>query len=100
MILFANLFITVRKNVPLGALFIGLFATLGIAYLVPIRALLPLGAFGQWVGGGLLVASPILFCGNDLCYTLPRSARMPPPHSPQIFWVQLWEVYWNTLRWR
>jgi spermidine synthase len=43
--------------------FAGLFAALAVAYLVPVSALLFAGTAVQWLLGGLLVATPILFAG-------------------------------------
>jgi SAM-dependent methyltransferase len=45
----------------LPALFLGLFAGLGIAYAVPIHALLGLSSAAQWLAGGLLVGVPVFF---------------------------------------
>jgi hypothetical protein len=45
----------------LPALFVGLFAGLGIAFAVPVHALLGFPNIGQWVAGGLLVAVPVFF---------------------------------------
>jgi spermidine synthase len=47
-----------RSPTPWFAL---LFVSLLIAYLVPVRLLLPLGVAGQWLVGGLVVALPVLF---------------------------------------
>jgi hypothetical protein len=41
-----------------------LFASLGLAYAVPVRDVLWLGMGGQWLVGGLLVALPILFAAT------------------------------------
>lgn len=61
MVLLANMW--VRRRAPGGtrSLFIGLFASLLVAYLLPASSLLWLGTFGQWVLGGLMVALPIFF---------------------------------------
>ncbi len=45
----------------LPGLFLALFAGLGIAYAVPIHALLVLPPAAQWLAGGLLVGVPVLF---------------------------------------
>lgn len=60
-ILIANLW--VLRSPPAGVRwpFVGLFASLALAYVVPARALLPLGALGKWVAAGGLIALPILF---------------------------------------
>jgi hypothetical protein len=60
MVLIANLVVQWRPPRRTGALYGALFATLALAYVVPVRAFLPLGAVAQWAGGGLMVALPIL----------------------------------------
>jgi hypothetical protein len=45
----------------LPALFVGLFVGLGIAFSVPIHALLGLPTAAQWLAGGMLVGVPVLF---------------------------------------
>jgi hypothetical protein len=61
-ILLAN--IIVERFAPsVQKCFAGLFTSLMVAYLVPVSALLFAGTAGQWLLGGLLVATPILFAG-------------------------------------
>lgn len=60
-VLFANLLTIARKTLPRSMRFAGLFASLAVAYLVPVRSLLWLGTTGQWFAGGFLVALPVLF---------------------------------------
>ncbi len=60
-ILLANVWVLKRPGHGTRWPFVGLFLSLGIAYAVPARSLLPLGLVGQWVVGGGLVALPILF---------------------------------------
>ncbi len=52
------------ERAMLPKLFIGLFATLALAYAVPAHALLGLGTAGEWFVGGLLVALPIFFAAS------------------------------------
>ncbi|HEX6315021.1 MAG TPA: hypothetical protein VFZ73_09185 [Gemmatimonadaceae bacterium] len=61
-ILLANLIVH-RYSPPVWRCFAGLFASLAVAYLVPVSALLFAGRTLQWVLGGVLVALPILFAG-------------------------------------
>lgn len=61
MVLLANLRVLRHPPTRLGPLFAGLFVALALAYLVPAGRLLWLGAVGQWLVGGLMVALPILF---------------------------------------
>ncbi len=60
-VLFANLLTIAGKTLPRSMRFAGLFGSLAVAYLVPVRSLLWLGTTGQWFAGGLLVALPVLF---------------------------------------
>ena len=60
-VLFANLLTLAGKTLPRSVRFGGLFASLALAYLVPVRSLLWLGTTGQWLAGGSLVALPVLF---------------------------------------
>ena len=60
-ILVANLWVLKRPPRDTQWPFVGLFASLVLAYAIPARALLPLGLAGRWVMGGLIVALPILF---------------------------------------
>lgn len=61
MVLLANVW--VRRNPPASTkpLFVGLFAALLVAYVVPASSLLWLGTSGQWMLGGIMVALPIFF---------------------------------------
>jgi hypothetical protein len=61
MVLIANLVVQRREPKRTAPLFVALFATLAIAYLIPASALLPLGTVAQWGAGALMVALPILF---------------------------------------
>jgi hypothetical protein len=61
MVLIANLAIQRRRPARTGALFVGLFAALAVAYAIPASTLLPLGTGAQWISGGLMVALPIFF---------------------------------------
>ena len=60
-VLIANLLTIAGRTLPRPLRFAGLFASLALAYLVPVRSLLWLGTTGQWLAGGLLVALPVLF---------------------------------------
>lgn len=60
-ILAANLWVLRRPPKGTAWPFVGLFASLAVAYAVPARDLLPFGLAGRWVLGGLLVALPVLF---------------------------------------
>ncbi len=60
-ILLANLLVIKRPPRETGGLFVGLFAALVIAYLVPVRDLLWLGTVGKWLASGVMVALPIFF---------------------------------------
>lgn len=60
-VLIANIFTARGHILPRGARFAGLFISLALAYLIPVRSLLWLGTAGQWVVGGILVALPVLF---------------------------------------
>jgi hypothetical protein len=63
-ILIANLLV-LRKPWPSLRMPFGLlFASLGLAYVIPVRNVLWLGLVGQWIIGGLLVALPILFAAT------------------------------------
>lgn len=62
-ILIANVLVD-RRSPSIHAAFVGLFASLAIAFAVPVRALLFAGEVGQWVLGGLMVALPIYFAGT------------------------------------
>src|SRR5262249_10564418 len=55
MVLIANLIVQQREPRRTAPLFIALFATLAIAYLIPVSALLPLGTAAQWGAGALMV---------------------------------------------
>ena len=61
MVLIANVIVQRREPARTRPLFIALFLTLAIAYVVPASALLPLGTAAQWGAGALMVALPILF---------------------------------------
>ncbi len=61
MVLIANLIVQRREPRRTASLFVALFATLGIAYLIPASALLPLGTAAQWGAGALMIALPIFF---------------------------------------
>jgi hypothetical protein len=60
-VLVANLWVLRRPPAGVRWPFAALFLSLALAYVVPARALLPLGVFGKWVAAGVLVALPILF---------------------------------------
>ena len=60
-VLVANAIALRRPAKTVTPLFLGLFASLALAYAVPARSLLWLGNAGQWFAGGALVALPILF---------------------------------------
>lgn len=60
-ILCANVLTATGRTPPRAVRFAGLFVSLALAYLVPVRSLLWLGTTGQWLLGGLLVALPVLF---------------------------------------
>lgn len=60
-VLCANVLTATRRTLPRTLRFAGLFASLALAYVVPIRSLLWLGTTGQWLVGGILVALPVLF---------------------------------------
>ncbi len=60
-VLCANLLTAAGKILPRAFRFAALFASLALAYVVPVRSLLWLGTLGQWMAGGLLVALPVLF---------------------------------------
>lgn len=74
MVLIANLVVQRRPPTRTAPLFAALFATLAIAYVVPASVLLPLGTTAQWVGGGLMVALPILFAALIFSTLLSRRA--------------------------
>ncbi|MEW5915442.1 MAG: hypothetical protein AB1762_03510, partial [Gemmatimonadota bacterium] len=74
-VLAANVVVGQRK-ISAGACFVGLFASLLIAYVVRVQSLLFLGTIAQWVLGGLLVALPIFFAGMIFATLLTR--RMDP----------------------
>jgi spermidine synthase len=61
MVLAANVLVMRRRPSRATPLFIGLFASLAIAWSLPASRLLSLGVAGQWVVGGLMVALPIFF---------------------------------------
>ncbi len=61
MVLIANLVVQRREQRRTAPLFVALFVTLAIAYMIPASALLPLGTLAQWGAGALMVALPILF---------------------------------------
>ncbi len=63
-ILIANMLVLRKPWPSLTAPFALLFASLGLAYVVPVRDILWLGMAGQWLVGGLLVALPILFAAT------------------------------------
>jgi Spermine/spermidine synthase domain len=63
-ILIANLLVLRKPWPSLLTPFALLFASLGLAYVVPVRDVLWLGMAGQWFVGGLLVALPILFAAT------------------------------------
>jgi SAM-dependent methyltransferase len=62
MILLANLVVT-RWRPPLGIVYGGLFAALGLDYLLPLQDLLELGFWVQVVAAGIRVAAPLFFSG-------------------------------------
>lgn len=61
MVLLANLLVLQRPPLRTRPLFVGLFASLVVAYFVRASALLWLPTSAQWLLGGLMVALPILF---------------------------------------
>ena len=61
MVLIANVVVQRREPTRTRPLFLALFLTLAIAYVIPASALLPLGTAAQWGAGALMVALPILF---------------------------------------
>lgn len=60
-VLLANVLTARGLVLSRGIRFAGLFVSLALAYLIPMRSLLFLGTAGQWAVGGLLVGLPILF---------------------------------------
>jgi hypothetical protein len=79
MVLAANLIVQRVKPLNTTPLFGGLLASLAIAYLVPVSDLLWLGAIGQWVLGGLLVAMPVLFA--SLIFSTLLARRVDPARA-------------------
>jgi hypothetical protein len=79
MVLCANLLVERRRVLSLPRLFGGLFATLALAYLIPVSQLLwmPIGA--QWVAGGLMVALPVFFAA--LIFSTLLSRRTDATHA-------------------
>ncbi|HMC56312.1 MAG TPA: hypothetical protein VKH19_14115 [Gemmatimonadaceae bacterium] len=61
MVLLANVWVRRRPPGSTKPLFVGLFAALAAAYVVPVSSLLWLGTAGQWLLGGVMVALPIFF---------------------------------------
>jgi spermidine synthase len=61
MVLAANVLVMRRRPRRATPLFLGLFASLAIAWALPASQLLSLGLGMQWVLGGLMVALPIFF---------------------------------------
>jgi spermidine synthase len=61
MVLAANVIVMRRPPSKVVPLFVGLFASLAIAWSLPASRLLGLGVAGQWLVGGLMVALPIFF---------------------------------------
>lgn len=61
MVLLANVWVRRRPPSSIKPLFVGLFATLALAYAIPANSLLWLGTAGQWLLGGVMVAFPIFF---------------------------------------
>ena len=76
-ILIANLWVLRHPPVSTRWPFLGLFATLALAYTVPARALLPLGDIGQWIVGGMLIALPILFAAVIFAVLFRTRTRNP-----------------------
>jgi hypothetical protein len=62
MILIANL-VASRWRPPLGVVYAGLFAALGLNYAVPLEGLLEYGFWVQVIGAGLRVSAPLFFSG-------------------------------------
>src|SRR4029434_2059590 len=79
MVLTANLIVQRVKTLNTPPLFAGLLVSLGIAYVVPVSDLLWLGAVGQWVLGGLLVALPVLFA--SLIFSTLLASRVDPARA-------------------
>jgi spermidine synthase len=79
MVLTANLIVQRVKALNTTPLFAGLLISLGIAYVVPVSDLLWLGAVGQWVLGGLLVALPVLFA--SLIFSTLLASRVDPARA-------------------
>jgi SAM-dependent methyltransferase len=64
-VILAASLLTLRRPLRSPALgFALLFASLGVAWAVPVRELLWLGPTGQWMAGGLLVGLPIFFAAR------------------------------------
>jgi hypothetical protein len=61
MVLAANVLVMRRPPARATPLFLGLFASLAVAWVLPASRLLSLGLAMQWVVGGLMVALPIFF---------------------------------------
>jgi hypothetical protein len=45
----------------LSTIFVGLFLSIGVAYVIPISPLLALPRWGQWLAAGLIVGGPVYF---------------------------------------
>jgi len=75
-ILLANTLVLRGPRPSLRTAFTLLFASLALAFMIPVRELLWLGIAGQWVVGGLLVALPILFAASIFA-TLFRNQKEP-----------------------
>jgi hypothetical protein len=61
MVLAANMLVMRRPPSRATPLFLGLFASLAVAWSLPASRLLSLGVTAQWLAGGLMVAAPIFF---------------------------------------
>lgn len=76
MVLLANLVVLTRPPMQTAPMFAGLFLSLAVTYLLPVRDLLGLGAAGEWLAGGLMVGLPVLFA-SAIFSTLLRGRADP-----------------------
>ncbi|MDH5804057.1 MAG: hypothetical protein OEZ54_02655 [Gemmatimonadota bacterium] len=78
-ILLANLWILRKNHQNVSPYFIGLLASLALAFAIPIRSLLWMGPIGQWLVGGIIVGLPILFAA--VIFAILFSSRKDSTHA-------------------
>ena len=85
MVLLANLLVSKLKLIDLSVLYVLLFLSLTLGYLVPLRVLLPYGYWVRAIASTLLMGSPLLFASTIFATSLKQSSEINLAFSSNFY---------------